>query len=324
MVKVKHMAHKSLQTDLAGLRLRTPLLLASGIVGYAIEYEKLGGFDFESVGGVVLKGVNLHGKPGNREPRIVDSTIGIINSIGLENPGVYKLVDDILPKVPKKTCLIANIFGDTVQEYGDVAAVVNEVSDIQAIEVNISCPNVNRGGRLFGSDPAITREVLNTVKRSYQKGPVIAKLSPSVADITEIAKAAVNGGADVISLVNTMPALAVNLNALPPRAMLGNNFGGLSGPAIKPIGLAKVGQVYQCFKNSGIKTPIIGIGGIMDANDALEYMVTGASAVQVGTVMFTNHHACSEIVRGIELYLKGKGMSLSHNDGLVGSLVYNS
>ncbi|MBN1307389.1 MAG: dihydroorotate dehydrogenase [Chitinispirillaceae bacterium] len=315
------MLKTDLVTNLAGLKLRTPLLLASGVVGYAVEYEKIDEIDFNSLGGIVLKGVNLHGKKGNPQPRIVDSTVGIINSIGLENPGIYKMIDEILPKIPRKTSIIANIFGDTVQEYGEVAEVVNSISEIHAIEVNISCPNVKRGGRLFGSDPSITREVLHTVRQAYHNRPVIAKLSPGVTDITEIAKAAVDGGADVISLINTMPALAVTLHTKPPKPVLGNIVGGLSGPAIKPIGLAKVYQVHQFFKHAGIAVPIIGIGGIMDATDVLEYMAVGARAVQLGTVMFTNYHAHTQIARGIEEYFKKHGFSSKKTDKFVGSVL---
>jgi dihydroorotate dehydrogenase (subfamily 1) family protein len=317
------MLNEVLRTDLAGLKLRTPVLLASGVVGYAIEYDKIDEIDFDSIGGIVLKGVNLNGKEGNPEPRIVDSTIGIINSIGLENPGVYKMIDEILPRMPRKTCIIANIFGDTVQEYGQVAAALNEVVEINAIEVNISCPNVKRGGRLFGSDPTITREVMHTVKQAYHNKPIIAKLSPSVADITEIAKAAVDGGADLISLINTMPALAINIQSTFPKPILGNNFGGLSGPAIKPIGLAKVCQVFQFFKTAGISVPIIGIGGIMKATDALEYMAVGASAIQIGTVMFTNHRAHTSIANEMAEYFKKHDFNLEKREKFVGSVVLN-
>jgi len=297
------MSNKLLRINLAGLELRTPVLIASGVVGYGIEYEKLNDFNYNMIGGIVLKGVNLKGKVGNPEPRIVDSTVGVINAIGLENPGVDKLINEVLPKIPKKTSLIANILGDTVQEYADVAAKLNSVSEIHAIEVNISCPNVKRGGQLFGSNPDITREVIHAVKSSYLRGPVIAKLSPSVTDITEIAKASVDGGADIISLINTMPALAININVARPIAVLGNNFGGLSGPAIKPIGLCKVCQVYQFFQKAGIKIPIIGIGGIMTPDDAIEYMAAGASAVQIGTIMFSDDRAYEKITKGIEKYL---------------------
>ncbi len=318
------MLDKLLRTNLAGLELRTPVILASGVAGYGIEYEKLNDIDFNMIGGIVLKGVNLKGKRGNPEPRIVDSTIGVINAIGLENPGVDKLINEILPRIPKKTCLIANIFGDSVQEYGQVAAMLNGVSEIHAIEVNISCPNVKRGGRLFGSDPVITKEVIHTVKSNYPRRAVIAKLPPGVSDITEIAKAAVDGGADILSLINTIPALAIDIKVSPPRAILGNNFGGLSGPAIKPIGLARVCQVYQFFLKAGINIPIIGIGGIMTSNDAIEYMVVGASAIQIGTVMFIDTRAYQKITEGIERYIKQHNYTSVQDKRLIGSLRLNS
>lgn len=298
------MLYQKLRTSLAGLELRTPIILASGVAGYAIEYDKLKDIDFDMIGGIVLKGVSLEGKEGNLGPRIVDSTTGVINAIGLENPGVDKLLKEILPKIPKKTTLIANIFGDTVQEYGQVAERLNDVREIHALEVNISCPNVKRGGKLFGSDPVITREVIHAVKSSYTKRPVIVKLTPDVSDIAGIANAAVQGGADIVSLINTMPALAININVPTPGPVLGNIFGGLSGPAIKPIGLAKVRQVYQFFKEAGIQVPIIGVGGIMSWSDAVEYLAAGASAIQIGTVMFVDDGAYQKIAKGIEEYIK--------------------
>lgn len=317
------MLYQKLRINLAGLELRTPVILASGVAGYAIEYEKLNNIDFDMIGAIVLKGVNLEGKKGNSEPRIVDSIIGVINSIGLENPGVDKLIKDILPKIPKRTCLIANIFGDTVQEYGQVAAILNNTREIHAIEVNISCPNVKRAGKLFGCDPVITREVVHVVKTSYSKGPVIVKLTPDASDIVAIAKAAVDGGADILSLINTMPALAINIGVNPPRAILGNNFGGLSGPAIKNIGLAKVCQIYQSFSKSGITVPIIGVGGITSWSDAIEYLVAGASAIQIGTVMFTDDNAYQKIVKGIEEYIKQNGYNSVQDSKLIGSLKFN-
>ena len=318
------MQNKLLRTNLAGLELRTPVILASGVVGYAIEYERLKDIDFDMIGGIVLKGVNLKGKKGNIEPRIIDSTIGVINSIGLENPGVIKLIDKILPRIPQKTCLIANIFGDTVQEYGQVAKKLNSINEIHAIEINISCPNVKRGGQSFGSDPIITREVINTVKSNYTRGPIIAKLPPSVSDITAIAKGAIDGGADIISLINTMPSMAVNINVTPPRSILGNDFGGLSGPAIKPIGLAKVCQTYQFIQNIGINIPIIGIGGIMTSSDAIEYMAVGSAAVQIGTIMFSNVNAYKNITKGIEKYLNKHHFSSIKDSRLIGSIKMNS
>ncbi len=314
------MIYEHLRTSLAGMQFRTPVILASGVAGYAIEYEKMKDIDFDFIGGIVLKGVNLQGKRGNEGTRIVDSTIGVINAIGLENPGVEELITHIIPRIPKKTTLIANMFGDTVQEYKEVAAILNDVSEIHGIEVNISCPNVKRGGRLFGSDPAITREVISTVKSSYSKGPVIAKLPPGVSDIVEIAQAAVDGGADILSLVNTMPSLAININTSPPEPILGNKFGGLSGPAIKPIGLAKVVEIYQHFRQRDIKVPIIGIGGIMNENDAIEYIVAGASAVQIGTVMFGDDLAYKNIVKGIDRYIKKNNYSSVRDKRLIGSL----
>ena len=280
-----------------GLSLRNPVMTASGTFGYGIEYQDV--VDIQRLGAIVCKGTTLHARDGNPQPRLFETASGLLNSVGVQNIGVDALVKEMAPiwaiwDVP----VIVNIAGDTREEYGDVAARFNGVAGVSAIEVNISCPNVACGGMEFGTDPKAAADVTAVVKRATSL-PVIVKLSPNVTDIQEIAKAVVDAGADSICLINTVRGMAVNIETAQP--VLGNITGGLSGPAVKPIALAMV------YKVAGIvDVPIIGCGGITCAEDAVEFLMVGASAVQVGTANLTDPQAALKVLDGIEQFMQKK------------------
>jgi len=278
-----------------GLLLRNPVMTASGTFGYGIEYQ--GVVDIQRLGAIVCKGTTLHPRDGNPQPRLFETASGLLNSVGLQNIGVDVLVKEKAAiwatwDVP----VIVNIAGDTKEEYGDVAARLSDVAGVSAVEVNISCPNVACGGMEFGTDPKAAADVTAVVKRATSL-PVIVKLSPNVTDILEIAKAVVDAGADSICLINTVRGMAVNIETAQP--VLGNITGGLSGPAVKPIALAMV------YKVAGIvDVPIIGCGGITCAEDAVEFLMAGASAVQVGTANLTDPQAALKVLEGIEQFMQ--------------------
>ena len=298
-----------LSVDIGRLRLENPVMTASGTFGYAREFEAL--LDLKRLGGIVVKGLSLQPSKGNPPPRIAETPCGLLNAIGLENVGVETFINEKLPHLKRiETPLVANIYGTDINAYSELAARLGDIEGVSGIEVNISCPNVKQGGVAFGSDPITAGRVTEEVRRRYQ-GPLIVKLSPNVTDITLIARSVVDGGADAVSLINTITGMAIDIHTRRPK--LANNTGGLSGPAIKPVALRMVWQVAQ-----SVSVPVIGIGGIMNAEDALEFIIAGASAVQVGTANFVNPRCTMEIVDGIGDYLREKRMASIGQ--LIGSL----
>lgn len=271
-----------------------PVTTASGTFGFGPEYTPY--LDIERLGAITVKGTTLEPREGNPTPRLVETPSGILNSIGLQNPGVDYLIEHYAPYFRQlKTNVIVNIAGNTVEEYANLAAKLNSVPGIAALEVNISCPNVKKGGLAFGSDPVSAAEVTKAVRQATTL-PVIIKLSPNVTDIAAIASAVEEAGADALSVINTLLGMAIDIRKRKP--VLGNIMGGLSGPAVKPVAVRAVWQVYQ-----RVKIPIIGMGGIMNAADALEFILAGATAVAVGTASFINPRAAIEVLEGIERYL---------------------
>jgi len=293
-------AKPDMMVNIAGIELQNPVMTASGTFGYAREFEHL--IDLNRIGGIIVKGLSLTPSRGNPPPRIVETACGMINAIGLENVGIEGFITEKLPFLQDLfPPVIVNIYGKKEEEYRQLAARINDVAAIAGIEVNISCPNVKAGGMAFGVDPKAAFSVIRAVRDQTSK-PVIAKLSPNVTDITEIARAVEEAGADCISLINTITAMAVDINTRRPK--IANIIGGLSGPAIKPVAIRMVWQVARISK-----IPIIGIGGIMTAEDALEFLIAGASAIQVGTANFINPHATTEIINGIEAFLIERAIS---------------
>ncbi len=299
----------NLQIDIGGLRLKNPVMTCSGTFGYGKEFAPY--LDLNRLGGIVAKGLSLEPSRGNPPPRIVETPCGMLNAIGLENVGIEAFVREKLPFLKTlSTPIFLNIYGKTIEEYAELAKRVDEIDGIAGIEVNISCPNVKAGGCLFGQDPKIVHLLVKTV-RKRTKYPLMIKLSPNVSDITVIARSAEEGGADALSLINTITGMAVDINTR--RPVLANVTGGLSGPAIKPIALRMVWQAVN-----SVKIPVVGIGGIMSARDALEFLIVGARAIQVGTANFVNPRAAVDIVEGIEAYLIEK--NLSKITDVIGSL----
>ena len=282
------------KVNLAGVELKNPVMTASGTFGYGAEYSEF--VDLNQLGAVVTKGVANVPWPGNPTPRIAETYGGMLNAIGLQNPGIDVFCERDIPFLKKyDTKIIVNVCGKSTEDYCEV---VERLADepIDMLEINISCPNVKEGGIAFGQDPkaveAITREV-----KKYAKQPVIMKLSPNVTDITVMAKAAEAGGADVLSLINTLTGMKIDINRR--TFAIANKTGGMSGPCVKPVAVRMVYQVAQA-----VKVPIIGMGGISNAEDALEFILAGATAVSIGTANFTNPYATAETVRGIEEYMK--------------------
>jgi dihydroorotate dehydrogenase (NAD+) catalytic subunit len=289
-----------LKVDIGGLKLQNPVMTASGTFGYAREFDHL--VDLNRLGGIIVKGLSLKPTKGNPPPRIVETPCGMLNAIGLENVGIESFVDEKLPFLQTLAPpLIVNIYGKLEEDYARLAARIDEVEAIAGIEVNISCPNVNAGGMAFGVDPQAAFSVVRAVRDQTTK-PLIVKLSPNVSDITEIALAAQEAGADCLSLINTLTAMVVDIETR--RSRLANITGGLSGPAIKPVAVRMVWQVAQVAN-----VPVIGIGGIMKAEDALEFFIAGASAVQVGTANFINPHVTMDIIDGIEAFLAERNIA---------------
>ncbi len=289
-----------LKTNLGGLDLQNPVMTASGTFGYAREFEQL--VDLNRIGAIIVKGLSLKPAKGNPPPRIVETPCGMLNAIGLENVGIEAFIKEKLPFLQRLVPpIIANIYGKLEDEYMQLAARIDDIAAIAGVEVNISCPNVKAGGMAFGVDPQAAYSVINAVRKQTSK-PLIAKLSPNVSDITEIALAVQEAGADCLSLINTITAMVIDIDTRRPK--LANITGGLSGPAIKPVALRMVWQVAQVAN-----IPVIGIGGIMNAEDALEFFIAGASAIQVGTANFINPRATTEIIDGIKSYLERKNIS---------------
>ena len=295
----------------------TPLVLLSGCVGFGEEYTRVKGFSNEDVGAVCLKGTTLEPRPGNKPHRVYETPAGMLNAIGLQNPGSQHVVNEILPALDfNETRFIANLSGNTVEEYAEIAKIFDD-SPIDAMEINISCPNVKEGGMAFGNDPDMSARVVAACRKMTKK-PLITKLSPNQTDIAENARRCIDAGSDAFAAINTLMGMAVDIEKRQP--VIGNNQGGLSGPAIKPIALLKVQQVYQVCKPHNI--PIIGQGGIATAQDALEFMIAGASAVGIGTALFYDPLVCNKINAGISEYLKQH--HFNNVADLVGTLELNT
>ncbi len=304
---VKKTPEIDLSVNLGGLRLNNPVTVASGTFGYGREYEDF--LDISKIGGLIVKGTTLEPRPGNIPPRIVETAAGMLNAIGLENPGIDVFLEDYLPYLrEKKVTVIANIAGNTIEEYGQIAALIDKHKGVGAIELNISCPNVQKGGLQFGTSPDMIAQVVKIVKQETSL-PVIPKLSPNVTDIVEMALAAQEAGADALSMINTLMGMAVDIKTRKP--VLGNIFGGLSGPAIKPVALRMIYQVYKA-----VNIPILGGGGIMNYEDALEFIMAGASAVSIGTGNFVYPTIARDVAIGIENYLQENSISLKELVGI--------
>ncbi|NLM75855.1 MAG: dihydroorotate dehydrogenase [Clostridiaceae bacterium] len=288
----------NLEVNIAGLSLKNPVIAASGTFGFGREYSKF--FDLNLLGGISVKGLTLKPRKGNPPPRIAETPGGILNSVGLQNPGVHAFIENEIPFLRQyNTAIIANASGNTVEEYVEMTEILSD-ADIDAIELNLSCPNVKEGCMTFGSSSRGVLEVVNKVKKVARK-PLIVKLTPNVTDIVEIAKAAEDAGADAVSLINTLLGMAIDVKTR--RPILANITGGLSGPCVKPIALRMVYQVSQ-----SVKIPVIGMGGISNGIDAVEFFLAGASAVMVGTAGFVNPMAWVETVEGIKEYMTENGI----------------
>ncbi len=299
----------NLTVDINGIKLKNPVLTASGTFGYAAEYKEF--VDLDQLGGIILKGLSLYPSRGNPSPRIVETPAGLLNAVGLENVGIEAFIKDKLPFLRTvKTKIFVNIYGKSVEEYEALAAIIDNLPEISGIEVNISCPNVEAGGAAFGKDPDAAFRVVSRVRKSTSKH-LMVKLSPNVSDIGRIAVSVEKAGADAISLINTLTGLAVDIDTFKP--VLANVTGGLSGPAVKPVALRMVWEAAQ-----QVDIPVIGIGGITDAADALEFIVAGATAVQVGTASLVDPSALAKIVDGIRKFLVKR--NIDRVSDIVGSL----
>ena len=289
-----------LAVQVGALSLKNPVLTASGAFGYGQEFAPI--MDPSLLGGIVVKGISLKPMAGNPPPRIVETPCGMLNAIGLANVGLEVFLSEKLPWLQKlDTCVVVNIYGHSLEEYGAVAAGLKGVSGVAALEVNISCPNVEQGGMAFGTDPAVAAQVTERVLRETDK-PVIVKLSPNVTDICAIARAVEQAGAHALSLINTLTGMSIDIERRIPK--LANGSGGLSGPAIRPVALHLVHQVV-----GAVNIPVIGMGGILETRDALEFLIAGAQAIQVGTATFANPRASLDILEGIEQFLKDRDIN---------------
>ena len=302
-----------LNVTLGGIELQNPVVTASGTFGYAREFEGL--VDLNRLGAIIVKGLSLQPTKGNPPPRIVETPCGMLNAIGLENVGIESFARDKLPFLRTLSPpIFANIYGTTVEDYAELAARLDALEGIAGVEVNISCPNVKAGGLAFGADPDSVFQVVEAVREKTTKH-LIVKLSPNVTDVTVIARSAEAAGADSLSLINTITGMAVDIESRRPK--IANITGGLSGPAIKPVALRMVWQVAQATQ-----IPVIGIGGIMTAEDALEFLIVGAAAVQIGTANFVKPHATTDIIDGIEIFLKNR--NIARLTDIIGTLETNT
>ena len=284
-----------LSVKIGGLKLKNPVMTASGTFGYGLEFADF--VPLEEIGGIIVKGTTLNPREGNDYPRMAETPQGMLNCVGLQNKGVDYFCRNIYPQIKDiDTNMIVNVSGSSPDDYAECAARINELENIPAIELNISCPNVKEGGIAFGQDPKAVEAITKEMKK-YAKQPVIMKLSPNVTDITEMARAAEAGGADALSLINTITGMKIDINRR--KFVLANKTGGMSGPAIHPVAVRMVYQTAQA-----VKIPIIGMGGIMNAADAIEMILAGATAVSVGTANFRNPAVTMEIVEGIERYME--------------------
>jgi len=288
-----------LEVELGGLRLKNPVIAASGTFGYGVEVADI--TDLSRLGGIVTKGLYLEARDGCPTPRVTETPSGLLNAIGLQGVGVKAFVRDVLPQLSRHdTAVIVNVCGDTVREYAEVSAILDAAEGVSALEINISCPNVERGGLQFGTDARMTHEVVAQVRKATRL-PVIPKLSPNVTDITVFARAAEEAGADALSCVNTLLGLVVDVETRRPKLAFGT--GGLSGPAIRPVALRLAWQAAQA-----VSIPVIGIGGISETRDALEFLMAGCRAIQVGTANFVDPAAGAGIAAGLEDYLEREGL----------------
>jgi dihydroorotate dehydrogenase (NAD+) catalytic subunit len=307
---------QALATEFCGLSLATPLVLLSGCVGFGEEYTRVEGFTNRAAGAVCLKGTTLAPRLGNPPHRIAETPAGMLNAIGLQNPGVDHVVNRILPSLDfSETRFIANVSGSTLEEYTEVTRRFDD-SPIDAIEINISCPNVKQGGVAFGNDPDMSARVV-TACRAVTSKPLITKLSPNQTDIAENARRCIEAGSDALAVINTLMGMSIDIEKRKP--VIGNNQGGLSGPAIKPVALLKVHQVHQVCKPHNV--PIIGQGGVTTVEDALEFLIAGTAAVGIGTALFYDPLICPRINDGIVRYLQRH--NLAHVSELCGSLSLN-
>ncbi len=301
--------YSDLSVRVGPLHLKNPVLAASGTFGYGREFEPL--FDPALLGGIVVKGLSLKPRDGNPPPRIVETPCGMLNAIGLANLGVDRFLEEKLPWLQSlDTAVVVNIYGHSVEEYGEVAGALRGVHGIDALEVNISCPNVKQGGMAFGTDPAASARVTEAVLSKSDK-PVIVKLSPNVTDIRESALAVEKAGAHALSLINTITGMVVDVENR--RPVLANVKGGLSGPAIRPVAVRMVHEVVE-----SVSIPVIGVGGIVTAKDALEFLITGARAVEVGTAGFVDPLATLKVVQGLEAFCRSRG--IEKVEDLIGTL----
>jgi dihydroorotate dehydrogenase (NAD+) catalytic subunit len=296
MIEKKH----HMRVNIGRIELKNPVMTASGTFGYAGEFEKL--IDLNRLGAIIVKGLSLEPSRGNPPPRILETPCGMLNAIGLENVGLEAFVKEKLPVLKMIDApVFVNIYGKSMADYAELASRLEDIEEVSGIEVNISCPNVKCGGMAFGAYPESAARVVRAVRKSTTR-PLMVKLSPNVTDITEIARSVEGEGADSISLINTITGMAIDIETRRPK--LANITGGLSGPAIRPVALRMVWQVAQV-----VKIPVIGVGGIMTAKDALEFLIAGAAAVQVGTANFINPHATIDIIEGIEAFLVKKNIT---------------
>lgn len=291
-----------LSVNLCGIHFSNPVAMASGNAGYGIEYQSVSGFSNQDVGAMFLKGTTLEPKLGNKPDRVMESPCGLLNSIGLQNPGAQKVISDYLPRLNlQDTRYIINVSGSSIEEYAEVVRLFDQ-TDLPAMEINISCPNVKKGGAAFGNDPEMAARVVEACRANTSK-PLIVKLSPNQTDIAEGARRVIDAGADMLSAINTLMGMQIDIATGKPT--LGNNQGGLSGPAIKPVALLKVHQVYQVAKQHNV--PIIGLGGIASAEDAIEFFMAGASMVAIGTAIAKDPLLVKKVNKGIEKYMKKHG-----------------
>lgn len=313
-IDLKTTLKTGLKTEFCGMQFNTPLVLLSGCVGFGEEYTRVEGFSNREVGAICLKGTTLKKRAGNAPHRVYETPMGMLNSIGLQNPGAQHVVDKILGTLDfGETRFIANVSGSTIDEYQKVTELFND-SPIDAIEINISCPNIKEGGVVFGNDPLMSARVVEACRAVTDK-PLITKLSPNQTNIADNAQRCIDAGTDAFAVINTLMGMAIDIEQR--TAILGNTQGGLSGPAIKPIALLKVHQVYQVCREHNI--PIIGQGGILTAEDALQFIIAGASAVGIGTALFYDPLVCLKINSGIGEYLTRH--DLTEVSQLVGSLI---
>lgn len=290
-----------LKTNLCGIDFKNPIIAASGTFGYGLEFKRF--TDLDKIGGIAVKGISLHETEGNDMPRLAETYSGLLNAIGLQNVGVEKFINEKLPAYNQiDTRLIVNFWGKTVEEYVEVASILDKEKRVDMLEMNISCPNVKEGGISFSSSPEAVSEIVKAVRKVITNKPLIVKLSPNVQDIRPFAKACENSGADALSAINTLIGMAVDAEKMKP--VLSNVTGGLSGPAIKPVALRFVKEVYKT-----VKIPVIGIGGIGCGMDAAEFILVGASAVQIGTANFINPNACVETAEELDKYLERKNIA---------------